>query len=435
MTKPWIPLPTDLAAPGFKAQVREPRQWFEFRNTGSDEAEILLFDEVGGWFGIYADEFVEQLNQVTASKITLRVNSPGGAVFQGLAIANALRAHPATVTVRIEGLAASIASVIAIAGDRVVAAPNSMVMIHDASGGCVGPASEMAKMAEILDKISDNIADAYAAKAGGTRAEWRQRMLEETWYTAEEAVEAGLADELLVPPRSDDPDDVTRRMTARWDLSVFRNAPAPAPAAVVATAVGPHETASKEGTWDAGAEEKKLPSPMSVATARAMYGWYDGDQVEDGKVPKSACKLPHHFVNSDGTPGAASVNGVRNALARLPQTQGLTDEERATIERHLRDHLPADEDDHADDPTAAPADQAPASGEPFLPVAASAPVEPGPAPALHVTAPVEPLRAAAGSRTQAPEQPPEWAELVAHLMEPPAQVSADDLLAQLREAT
>jgi hypothetical protein len=75
-----------------------------------------------------------------------------------------------------------------------------------------------------------------------------------------------------------------------------------------------------------------------------MYGWYDGDQVADGGVPKSACKLPHHMVSADGTPGAASANGVRNALARLPQTDGLTDAERSTIERHLRGHLPDDED-------------------------------------------------------------------------------------------
>lgn len=119
---------------------------------------------------------------------------------------------------------------------------------------------------------------------------------------------------------------------------------------VEGTAVGSHSTAVKDGTWDAGANEGHLPSPVPVATVRKMYTYYDEDKVEDGGVPKSACKLPHHFVSADGTPGAASINGVRNALARLPQTQGLSDAERKTAEAHLRAHLNAysggDEEDH-----------------------------------------------------------------------------------------
>jgi hypothetical protein len=88
-----------------------------------------------------------------------------------------------------------------------------------------------------------------------------------------------------------------------------------------------------------------------VATVKKMYAYYDEEKAEDGAVPKSACKLPHHFVSSDGSPGAASVNGVRNALARLPQTQGLSDAERSAAEAHLRAHLNAfngdsDDEDH-----------------------------------------------------------------------------------------
>lgn len=398
----WIELPE---VPGMQARMREPRAWFEFRNA-ADEAELLIFDEIGGW-GLWADEFAEQLKVVTAPRLTVRLNSPGGSVFDGIAIANALRAHPATVTVRVEGLAASIASVIALAGDRVVAAPGAMFMIHDAAGYCFGQASDMAKMVEVLNKISDNIAAAYAAKAGGSREQWRERMLAETWYTAAEAVAAGLADELMEPDRDDDPEDA-RRMSARWDLSVFRyagreNAPSPP----LATAVGPHETATKEGTWDAGVEEKRLPSPVPVAVARRMYGWYDASKVEDGAVPKSACKLPHHFVSSGGEPGAASLNGVRNALARVPQTEGLSDAERATIERHLRSHLPED----ADDQVPAPGDQAPAAAPP----AASPPADSRPEPAPH------PGPEGAGLAD-------EWAAAVARLI-PPA-----DTWESLREA-
>jgi ATP-dependent Clp endopeptidase proteolytic subunit ClpP len=313
--------------------------WYRIRNLADDEAEVVIYDEIG-WFGVSAQQFIRELRDVTASRITLRVNSPGGEVYDGIAIYNLLRSHPAHVTTYVDGIAASIASVIALAGDRVVMQPHSQMMIHDPWGMCIGNASDMTDMAARLGKHADDIAAAYADRAGGTVAEWRERMAAEVWYSAEETVEAGLADEVAEhAARFDEP-----AVNASWNLSVFRYAGrehAPPP---FATAVGPHSASSQEGAWDGPAQEKKLPSPVPVATAKKMYGWYDGDQVDDGKVPKSACKLPHHVVSADGTPGAASVNGVRNALARLPQTSGLTDAERSTIERHLRDHLPDNED-------------------------------------------------------------------------------------------
>jgi ATP-dependent protease ClpP protease subunit len=109
-----------------KAQARPAgRSWFEIRNAADDTAELLIYDEIGGWCGWYADEFVEQLATITAPNLTVRMNSPGGSVFEGIAIANALRSHPATVTTQVDGIAASIASVIALAGDRLVMMPNS----------------------------------------------------------------------------------------------------------------------------------------------------------------------------------------------------------------------------------------------------------------------------------------------------------------------
>lgn len=112
------------------------------------------------------------------------------------------------------------------------------------------------------------------------------------------------------------------------------------------TAVGSHDTAAESGEWSASENETRLPSPMSVETARNFYAWYDSERVEDGEMPKAAGKLPHHFVDSDGNPGAASVNGVRNALSRLPQTEGLSDSDRDAIESHLNNHLPDDENDN-----------------------------------------------------------------------------------------
>jgi ATP-dependent protease ClpP protease subunit len=224
--------------PRIQAQQRPAgHRWYEIRNAAEDAAELLIYDEIGGWFGTYADEFVEALAAVTAPNLTVRLNSPGGSVFEGIAIANALRSHPADITVQVDGIAASIASVIALAGDRLVMMPHSQLMIHDASGVCLGNAADMAQMAQLLEQQSDNLADVYAAKAGGTRAEWRARMQAETWYLAAEAVEAGLADEVGQPRRGPGSVPDASEMAARWDLSVFRYAgreKAPAPAAVAA---------------------------------------------------------------------------------------------------------------------------------------------------------------------------------------------------------
>jgi len=215
----WIDVPQ---APGAQRATTARNRadashgWYRIRNAADTaEAELFLFDEIGGWFGATADQFVEDLAGVTAPSLRVRVNSPGGSVFEGLAIANALRAHPANVTVQVDGLAASIASVIAMAADRVV-------MFHEASGVCLGDSAEMAKMAEVLDIISSNIADAYAAKAGGDADTWRAAMREETWYKAADAVKAGLADEALpANGGTERAEDEPAEMHACFDLAAY----------------------------------------------------------------------------------------------------------------------------------------------------------------------------------------------------------------------
>jgi ATP-dependent protease ClpP protease subunit len=204
----------------------EARSWYRITNAASpDEAEVMLYDEVGGWLGATADEFIADLRGITAPNLRVRVNSPGGSVFEGIAIANALRSHPAQVTVQVDGIAASIASVIAMAGDRIEMAPNTMLMIHDATSICMGNAADMDEMAELLDLISDNIADAYAARAGGTRDEWRARMKAETWYLPEDAVAAGLADEAVQTPKAGTPaepdEDDEPDMHRAYDLAAY----------------------------------------------------------------------------------------------------------------------------------------------------------------------------------------------------------------------
>lgn len=167
--------------------------WYSIVNASQTEAEIFIYDEIGFW-GVTAGDFINDLRDIKASTITLRINSPGGDVFDGVAIFNAVKRHPATVDVFVDGIAASAASFIAMAGDTVTMSAHSQMMIHEASGLVIGPAEDMRKMADILDKSSDNIAAIYAEKAGGTVPEWRGRMRDETWMSDREAVELGLAD-------------------------------------------------------------------------------------------------------------------------------------------------------------------------------------------------------------------------------------------------
>lgn len=197
----------------------EDRRWYRITNAASDEAELLLYDEIGGYFGTYAEDFDAELKAITAPKLTVRVNSPGGSVTEGIAIASALRAHPAEITVRVDGIAASIASVIAMAGDRVAMMPGSMIMVHEASGLCLGDSRDMTKMGEVLNVISENIAEMYAAKSGAPAEEWRAKMLEETWLRAGEAVEHGLADEVVQPKKSTPGDEPEMRQ--QFDLTAY----------------------------------------------------------------------------------------------------------------------------------------------------------------------------------------------------------------------
>jgi len=197
--------------------------------ASGDVHQMWIYEPISDWWGISAGMVVEELKDVTASTIELHLNSPGGDVFDGIAIKNALQQHSARIEVHVDGLAASIASVIAMAGDEIVMHPGAQLMIHDASGLCWGNAADMRQMGDELDHISASIAALYARR-GGTVAEWREAMLAESWYDAEEAVAAGLADRVAEDTSSTD--TATAKAQNRWDLSMFAhqgrtNAPAP----------------------------------------------------------------------------------------------------------------------------------------------------------------------------------------------------------------
>lgn len=182
------------------------RDWFLFENkANADSTDLYIYDAIypdDGWGGggVGAAAFQKELNAVKTKQINLFLNSPGGLVHEGVTIYNALKSHPATVNVTIQGLAASIASVIAQAGDRIEMASGSMMMIHEAWGFAMGPAADMRKTAEALDKMTDSIAGIYAERSGKDTSHWQGLMAAETWFTDQEAVVAGLADSVVGAP-------------------------------------------------------------------------------------------------------------------------------------------------------------------------------------------------------------------------------------------
>ena len=174
------------------------RSWFSIKNLSDDSAEISIYDEIGLW-GITAKDFAEQIKAVGDRKIVLRINSPGGSVFDGAAIYNRLRDHKPGVEVKIDGLAASMASGIAMAGAPVTMAENALLMIHNPSGLVLGEAGDMRETADLLDKIKSSLLTAYTRKSGKTPEDVSDLMDAETWFTATEALEAGFIDAISEP--------------------------------------------------------------------------------------------------------------------------------------------------------------------------------------------------------------------------------------------
>jgi ATP-dependent Clp protease, protease subunit len=171
--------------------------WFEIKNKTEESVDLYLYDVIGDdWVGSDAATVVKQISAITSNQINLRINSPGGSVFDGFAIFNALHNHKATVTTYIDGLAASIASIIALAGDKVVMAENAMVMIHNPWTFSMGESKDLRKDADILDQLKESLITAYVNKTEQSREDIAAAMDNETWYSSEDAKKIGLVDEV-----------------------------------------------------------------------------------------------------------------------------------------------------------------------------------------------------------------------------------------------
>ena len=176
------------------------QSWYSIKAKANDTAEISIYDEIGGW-GVSAQQFSKDFKALgnNLKQINLHIHSPGGDVFDGIAIYNLLKNHPANKTVTIDGLAASMASVIAMAGNEVIMPENAMMMIHKPWGIQGGDAEDMRKYADLLDKVENTLIPAYANKTGKTPEELAEMLSAETWLNGKECVEQGFADKLAEP--------------------------------------------------------------------------------------------------------------------------------------------------------------------------------------------------------------------------------------------
>lgn len=202
MKKPIIDLAPFAAA---RAVNRAPTQlgFGAVRvNAADDSADVYVYGDIGGWWdGVQPAEIAKEIAALDVGTLNVRVNSPGGIVFDGLAIYNAFAAHPAKVVMHVEGIAASIASVIICAGDEIRIGESANVMIHKPWSFMIGDAEEMRKEADILDNLEQGIVDIYKARTGHDDAKLKDWMASETWFRGQQAVDDGFAD-AIIPSKS-----------------------------------------------------------------------------------------------------------------------------------------------------------------------------------------------------------------------------------------
>lgn len=326
-------------------------------DTGQAEAatsaDVYVYDTIGGWWGMTADDFVRDVASLDVDQLVLHLNTPGGDAMEGVAIANVLRAHRARVVVRVDGLAASAGSVIAMAGDEIVMGIGSELMLHDAWGWTVGNAAEITAYVRRLDATSNSIASTYAARTSGAAADWREAMRAEAWYTAEEAVAAGLADrvaaadetgtaegEQVTPGGSGGFWDMwdTLRSPGRFDLSVFTyagraHAPAPAMPARTTPAAPAGGSIPQEGTAVDFTDEQLADMRQALDLADDA----DPNAITTALVDRITAPAPEPTPASSLPEGVVAIDAAQLEALQAAARRG--DEARARQERDDRESL------------------------------------------------------------------------------------------------
>lgn len=363
--------------------------WYRIKNQINGPTQLHIYDEIG-YFGVSAKDLVRDLADVNGP-LELHLNSPGGEVAEGIAIYNTLMSR-SDVTVMIDGIAASIASVIAMAGNPILIARTAQMMVHDGYAMAIGDAQDFRDQAEVLDKASNLIASVYADHTGKPLAYWREIMKAETWYDSQEAIDAGLADRFI--PSSQTRHTTDHRIDERWDMTAaFRRTPQ---GAATIPYVGTHQARHEpmtgthqhdhaahgdgdhddgmhggdgphshnndadhnhpdqhphgghsngaqnrvsnsvdNSTWDAG---RAMSAAASSDDPAAAYKAICAGKRAGDADNRETWALPHHYKPG----GPANANGVKNALARLSSTDGLinSDAAKSHLEAHMREINP-----------------------------------------------------------------------------------------------
>lgn len=336
---------------------RSATKWFAIAKADEETAaEVRIYDEIDPIWGVSAEEFASQIADLEVDNLTVRLNSPGGLAYDGIAIFNALKDHPAQINVIVDGLAASAASVIAMAGDTITMNPHSEMMIHNARGLVIGGADDMRSYADHLQRLNDNMASLYAERAGGDTADWQDAMNAETWYSPQEAVDAGLADAV---GRDDDETESAVaalgrfRETARAQFTYAGRTEAPAPKmrgkSPSAKTSEAEVTQGKEAL--VATLQESLIERLGLsedadedAITAALDAALDGNSGGDGTGDSTAHTSVSSITASAKEHGLAVVDG--EVLASLQADAQAGREARAQQEREARERCVDDAIEH-----------------------------------------------------------------------------------------
>ena len=295
------------------------RTWYNFKQTDTDPAVLSIFDDIGA-FGVSAKSFLNDLASAQGDSVRVEINSPGGDVFAGLAIYNGLRNSGKKVNVRVLGLAASAASLVAMAGDTIEMPENSFMMVHNPWGFAMGGASDMRDTADMLDKLGTSLASTYAKRTGKSAEEITALLDAETWMSAAEAVDAGFATAVIseVPVKAAfDLDRLPANVRAAYaSAKASAPAPAPAPAPEDAPAENKPEASAPTlaDTIESQAAAADLKAFAAVFAADASLDTQDkiAARIAEAREINALCKLA-------GFPEDAV--GLSKAKARSPDAR------------------------------------------------------------------------------------------------------------------
>ena len=257
-------------------------------------AEVFIYGDIGGYWeeAVNAESFAKEISELDADDINVRIKSYGGVVFDGIAIYNALVRHKAKITIHVDGIAASIASVIAMAGDEIVMSEGSYIMIHKPWSYVSGNAEDMRKEGEILDKLEAGILDIYEARTGKDRKQLESWISDETWFSAQEAVDSGFAD-IMVPAKK-------KEKSARSNLlNLYKKTPKNLFEDNDIPAIRDFERLLRDGEGLTNSQAKRV---AALAAARMPRDEVPDSRRDDGKdIPSSAIgQLIKHLKSLKG---------------------------------------------------------------------------------------------------------------------------------------